>query len=1049
MQHPEFHSIPMLHPAPTSLVIAVRVYPEPKVSEKDFDRPERKWRLPQAMFVFDTETSTDHTQRLKFGSFRFVLGGRCLKEALFYADDLSTRERRVLAQYVVDEDLSQLLLLKRADLLKELYRDAYKGRCLLIGFNLPFDLSRLACDSGYAKKRFAGGFSLGLWSYTDKNGTQRLDPNRPAIAIKHIDSKRALKGFTDRKDQDEEDRIPEGSITGRPEDDYIFRGHLLDLRTLAFSLTDRGHSLETACEAFDVEHGKEAAPNHGTVTPEYIEYNRSDVLATSELAIKLLEEYGKHPINLQPTKAYSPASIGKAYLRAMRIVPILERQPGFPKHYLGHSQSAFYGGRTSAHIRKVPVPVVYTDFLSMYPTVNSLMELWKLVTAKKIQVVEHCQSDVQTILGDLKENPDVLFDRDTWKFLTAFVKIRPDGDVLPSRGRYSATSNDYQVAVNYLYSDCDDPKQTLWFALPDVMASVVLNGKIPEIVDAFRIEPSGKLDRMKSTKLRGAIEIDPAQEDFFKVVIEQRKGLPSRTDLSESEKDRLDKALKVLANATSYGIYAEMHRLESDRKVKVTCYGIDAEPFKPWVTHPDEPGAYCFPPLASLITGAARLMLALLEYKVEKLGGTYAMEDTDSMAIVATEDGGMIACPGGPYRTSDGGEAIKALTWKQVEQIVQQFANLNPYERDAIPGSILKIEDDNFDPITANQRQLYCLAISAKRYALFIVDHDGKPALLRASCPHCGRKNKPTHSSCAKCEKSIQINNKDDRWSEHGLGHLLNPADPENEDREWIAEVWLSMIKRSLGTPAQPVHFQNLPAAGRITVSSPALMRPLENLNAGKQYCDRVKPFNFLLSCHVKQFGHPIGSDPTRFHLIGPYNSDSRKWLNIEWIDQYSGKPYRITTAGYHGNRQTARVKTYGEVLREYEYHPESKCADKDGNRCNKQTTGLLQRRHIKIDLIKYIGKESNSLEDVDSGLIHSADNVYTEYIDLKRDEWSTKIVPVLQRTALSKLIKLTGKSRRMLIDARTGKRRPHPKSQELIVSALKEAGLISSLISI
>jgi len=1032
----------MLSRTPTSLVIAVRVYPEPKVSEKDFDRPERKWRLPQAMFVFDTETSTDHTQRLKFGSFRFIAGGRCLKEGLFYADDLSANERGVLKRYVatnradvVNEGLSELLPLERTDLLKELYRDAYKGRCLLVGFNLPFDLSRLACHFGYAKKRFAGGFSLGLWSYDDENGVQRLDPNRPAIAIKHIDSKRALKGFTDRKDQDEEDRIPEGSTTGKPEDDYIFRGHLLDLRTLAFSLTDRGHSLETACDAFDVEHGKEAAPKHGTVTPEYIEYNRRDVLATSELAIKLLEEYGKHPINLQPTKAYSPASIGKAYLRGMRIVPVLERQPDFPKHYLGHAQSAFYGGRTSAHIRKLTVPVVYTDFLSMYPTVNSLMGLWKIVTAKKIQVVEHCQSEVQTILEDLKNNTDVLFEQDTWKRLTAFVKIRPDGDILPSRGRYSAASNDWQVAVNYLYSDSNDPKQSLWFALPDVMASVIVTGRIPEIVDAFRIEPLGKLCPMERIKLRSTIEVDPAEEDFFKVVIEQRKGLGSRHDLSESESDRLDKALKVLANATSYGIYAEMHRLESDKKVRTKCYGIDAESFSPWVSHPDEPGAYCFPPLASLITGAARLMLALLEHQIQKLDGTYAMEDTDSMAIVATEDGGMIPCPGGPFETSDSRQAIKALTWKQVEEIVQQFANLNPYKRDVIPGSILKIEDDNFDPITGNQRQLYCLAISAKRYALFIQDEYGNPALLRASCQHCGRKNKPKHSNCAKCQQPIQVNNNDDRWSEHGLGHLLNPTDPKNEDREWIAEVWLSMIKKSLGINTRPVHFQNMPAVGRITVSSPALMRPFDKLNSRKKYCDRVKPFNFLLSCHVKQFGHPIGTDPNRFHLIGPYNSDSQQWLKAQWIDQYSGKPYRITTAGYHGNRQAARVKTYGELLREYEYHPESKCADKDGNRCNKQTTGLLQRRHIKIDLIKNIGKESNSLEDVESGIVHSEQNVYTEYPDPRRDEWQTKIIPILKQISLSRLEEQSGMSRRMLIYTRTGRHRPHRSNMDRLIS--------------
>src|SRR5207245_6633963 len=54
--------------------------------------------------------------------------------------------------------------------------------------------------------------------------------------------------------------------------------------------------------------------------------------------------------------------------------------------YLGYAETAFFGGRSSAHIRKIAVPVVYTDFLSMYPTVNSLMDLWRFVTARKIKV---------------------------------------------------------------------------------------------------------------------------------------------------------------------------------------------------------------------------------------------------------------------------------------------------------------------------------------------------------------------------------------------------------------------------------------------------------------------------------------------------------------------------------------------------------------------------------------------------------------------------------------------------------------------------------------
>jgi len=320
---------------------------------------------------------------------------------------------------------------------------------------------------------------------------------------------------------------------------------------------------------------------------------------------------------------------------------------------------------------------------------------------------------------------------------------------------------------------------------------VILTGRVPKVIDAFRIEARGISAELKPIALRGMIAVDPKAEDFFKVVIEERQRLKGRPDLEKTEKDRLDKALKVLASATSYGIYAEMNRQESDEKTHVTCHGIDPDPFSCRVAHPDQVGEFCFPPLASLITGAARLMLALLEFSVRELGGTYAMEDTDSMAIVATERGGEIPCSGG---------RVKALSRDQVQEIVQRFKSLSPYDPTAIPGSILKIENDNFDPTTNQQRQLYCVAISVKRYALFLIDEKSRPVLLRK-----------------------ETNNKENQWSEHGLGHLLNPTDPESDDREWIAQVWHAIILKALGRPAKKLGFEEIPAVGRITVSSSAL----------------------------------------------------------------------------------------------------------------------------------------------------------------------------------------------------------------------------------
>ena len=1008
---------------PGPLKLAIRVYPEPPSEEDDRKQGKlRHWRRPHQMFVFDTECRTDTAQALTFGSYRYYEQGRCLEEGLFCGDDLPRADRVKLEAYVKMHGAAtdrrygvpELRLLSRREFLEKLYAAGFDGRGLIVGFNLPFDLSRVAFDFGNAKdSRFAGGFSLALWDWDDETGKRRINKHRPRIAIKHIDGKRALKGFTGTLDADPVDLIPEGSETGEPEDKYKFRGHFLDLRTLAFVLTDRGHSLASACKAFGVEQGKLTVERHGVVTPEYIDYNRRDVEATAALAYKLLEEYDRFDVELQETQAFSPASLGKAHLRKMGIVPVLERQP-IAKRYLGYAQSAFFGGRTSAHIRKVPVPVVYTDFLSMYPTVNALMGLWKYLIA---ETVEPVSVEVSEITGFLRTiTPEKLFDPQTWTRLPAFARVIPGGDILPTRATYSVESNDYQVALNHLYASNDDPKDGLWYALPDLAASVLLTGKVPTIVDAFAIKARGTLSSLREITLRGTVPIDPATQDFFRTVIEERKRLAANPALSDEERKRLDKALKVLANATSYGIFAEMRREEALKDVPVTCYGIDPEPFTCKVRNPERPGEYCFPPLASLITAAARLMLALLERCVTDLGGTYAMEDTDSMAVVAAQRGGLIECEGGTHRKA-GKAAIKALSWAQVAAIARRFEALNPYDRTAIPGSVLKIEDDKLDPKTGRQRQLWCLAISAKRYTLFLRDKDGEPVLLREG-----------------------INNAEGRYSEHGLGHLLNPADPQSEDRNWIAQAWLSIVRRSLGLLTKPLRFQKRVAVGRTTVSSPAVMKPIRTLNKGETYDKQIKPFNFILSCHVRKLGHPIGADPGRFHLIAPYETDPRKWETMQWIDQYSkdGKRYRISTSALHGSRTMARVKSYGDVLREYEYHAEAKCADATGAPCRKQTVGLLGRRHVAIDGFVFIGKESNKLEEVEEVGVPSEIDVYTKFNDPRREEWATKILPELRRMTLSELESETDLDRRTLQRIRRGQL-PHLKNKTRLTKIIRE----------
>jgi hypothetical protein len=87
--------------------------------------------------------------------------------------------------------------------------------------------------------------------------------------------------------------------------------------------------------------------------------------------------------------------------------------------------------------------------------------------------------------------------------------------------------------------------------------------------------------------------------------------------------------------------------------------------------------------------------------------------------------------------------------------------------------------------------------------------------------------------------------------------------------------------------------------------------------------------------------------------------------------------------------------------------------------------------------------ENSNKIEDVQSALIHSAQEVYTEYPDPRRDEWETNILPVLKqakkKTTLSNLASQIGFSRRELIEWLAGRSTPHRENLKMIASKLRE----------
>jgi len=287
----------MNEPEETGMIVTAdfRAWTEPdNPAKKRINKPQLLPVQPvRNILVIDTETTTDPTQALTFGGWihgRVETDGTVtrLAEGIFHADDLEDTDphgyrtlRRETLKGVAQvtprtrEADRHIRFETRTEFVEgTLWKLAYVSRAHVVMFNKPFDLSRLALKASEARGYDYGGFSLQLW----KN-----DLFRPRVAVKHIDSKKAFASF----------KRPGRKVAGFV-DGETNHGFFLDLRTWAFALTGSAHSLRSACEAFGVEHGKHDTETHGVITPDYIDYARRDVRATTELFEKLYTEHRKH-----------------------------------------------------------------------------------------------------------------------------------------------------------------------------------------------------------------------------------------------------------------------------------------------------------------------------------------------------------------------------------------------------------------------------------------------------------------------------------------------------------------------------------------------------------------------------------------------------------------------------------------------------------------------------------------------------------------------------------------------------------------------------------
>lgn len=616
--------------------IAVRAYTIPR-QKLDKKRPKftPKTHLEfNRILIFDTETTTDLYQNLKFGYFKIMQYDRLEYHGLFYDPSIvKGKEQKILEQL---SSKNKIMLYTLEEFRKIFLHETFDLKSLCVGFNLPFDLSRIAIRSPNARS-VKGGFSLLL--------SKNLD--YPRLLVTHVTNTMSFIGFGGMKNKHNK-----------------FRGNFVDLRTLCHALTDKKHSLESACERFNTEHKKQTVKEHGKITSEYILYCINDVDSTYSLFQNAKKEFDSYGLKIPVTKAYTPASIGKEFLKMIGVDSFLNKNPKFPKELLGNIMTCYFGGRTECKIRKTPTEVDVLDFLSMYPTVCTLQNLWRFVIADHIELHETTHEIADFIdkftLEDVQR-------QENWTWLQGIVQIEPDSDILPVRAKY-ASRNVWNIGINYLTSS-----KPIWYSIADVLASKLYTGKTPKIIKAFRFVPTGVQKGLKTINVHG-IDIDPYKDDLFKKLIEYRKQLQRKDDLRQQ-------IIKIITNAISYGIFVEITTSEESNKVPIDVYGL--EHFRQEKLKIEKSGFMFNPIIAISITSASRLLLATTEILLSKHGMTHAYCDTDSMMV-------------SPEYT---------------KEIQEFFQPLNPYNFDS---DIFKVECEN----------VLFYGLSAKRYCLYSIENN-------------------------------------------------------------------------------------------------------------------------------------------------------------------------------------------------------------------------------------------------------------------------------------------------------------------------------------
>jgi hypothetical protein len=842
---------------------------------------------------------------------------KLVEEVLAAGDSCSSEERQVLRAAGLP------VWDRRTAARRRIVAAGYEAGAALAGWDLAFTLSRFAEGARCGKSPFDRHIVL---DFTGSPWDPRLEvlPGSDGFLYRW----QRFKGWRGREAWE---IGPDGARRACD----VYRGDFWDLHHHARMFAPESDiDLDDACRLYGVRPPRPFGLHIDSVTSDVVSALRDRARALGELAHVMICDWNRiggparrvpcpprtrmRPGETLPGACASPATLVKGALELMGVPRF--HDTGLLDAVKGRAMASYCGGRVECRVPGFELPVRYVDIWKAYSTVGALIGASAHLVARSEEVVP-CAEEARRLVREV--GLEGLRDPALWRTAgLVFCKVRPRGDLIPTMIQVS-DRHDISTVIAPVWGP---PR---WVTLLDLLASRLLGGPVPEILDAFRVVPGPPHPGLRLVRFGGAV-LDPAGDLFVQLLREQLRA-------KIAGERRWANFLKTAENSL-YGIFAEVRETWTGaRRARVlagdesfTVRLIDHSGRR--LRREESPGPYARPHLAAAITAGVRLLLAMLEAHVTARGGAVVYCDTDSAMAPASPDGGFVPVRGGPARDDAGRQGIRLLTFAELDAVLEWFMPLSPVGR-----PVWDVEPEN-DPPAGAVGTLRFLGYSAKRYALF---YD-----LRGGAVHIAK----------------------------GSAHALDVLPPEGMSKvEFVRATWEALIRLERGDAKAPwsLPFSRDVAVGALPLRSAFVFRRIQQALDGDG-SGRLLPFGTLLVPRASSalvFGfQDIDSLP-----VAPWAPDVRR---AQWVLVERAVRARVLTendaddeAAWEIGAPSIYAGTYGGIIVHHKESVDLKFQAPRGGR-PAPGCGVLARRAFRVVRTVPIGKQTYLASEALAGCI-------------------------------------------------------------------------------